>query len=205
MAKLSSDLPSSVAGEDYEARLRSWTPQQRATQFRSVVLHHIRGLMEAATIVRVMEEQGDDLSILGLSAGLLSWLRRVAGQQVLPDVLFEFHGRLRERVAALPIIDQTKLLTNRTVELCTPSGECLMVDVCSLETRQITQVFARGRIRSLPEQRVYLEDKRLKTVQQEQPTPDGATRVHKRTGQVEIRRPCVLSRRELLALLSELD
>jgi len=116
---------------------------------------HLRRL---ATIVRILESRGEDLS--DLKVGFVHYLRRIAYGQILPEVVVRFGDRpaLIRRISQLPLPDQQRLSDGERIEmidLAKPS-EHLMVDPLELLPSQLPIVFSRDAIRPLSEQRLVL-------------------------------------------------
>ena len=117
-------------------------------------------LKEAANIVRALEEKGEDLS--DLRSGLFNYLRLIAYDQLLPEVVVRFAGSpaLMRNVAALPLPDQKRLADGGQIELAVRRGtkfDTRNVAPVDLNKEQFHQVFAGGRIRSVQEQMAQLE------------------------------------------------
>lgn len=124
---------------------------------------HVEKLVEIAALIRVLEHRGENLDQLKI--GMLVWFRRIAYGQVMPEVFtkFRFNPNVLEKVASLPIPDQRRLSSGGTVEVLTFSGQNVttrQVDPINMTGRELQQVFYRGRVRNLTEQRGWLEDKK---------------------------------------------
>lgn len=120
----------------------------------------VDGLRDAAAIVRVLEERGEDLS--EFRGGLFNYLPRIAYGQVLPEVIVRFAGsaHLMSRIAQLPIPQQKRLGDGGMIDVVVRRGDHFdtrKMSPLSLGHEQIRQVFAGGFLRSVPEQIAYLE------------------------------------------------
>lgn len=123
-------------------------------------------LMRTAWVVRLLEEQGDDLSDLRI--GLLDYLRRIAYGQVSPDLVVRYSQTpgLMRTLTALPLPDQNRIASGEPVTVVVRREDGVfdkrLADPLKLTKDQVSQVFARGRIRDEAEQILLLEDSRPK-------------------------------------------
>ena len=125
-------------------------------------------LLRLAWIVRLLEERGEDLADLRL--GLITYLRRIAYGQVLPEVVVRFAESplMVQTIAQLPAPDQARIAAGDPVTLMVrrPDGtfDRRLADPLRMRRDQAWQVFAKGRIRDEGEQILYLEDREKGTV-----------------------------------------
>lgn len=167
-----------------------------------------KALIEVAAIVRILEDRGEDLSSLKL--GMIDWFRKIAHGQVLPEVFerYRLRPRLLESVASLPIPDQERLSADdAAIPVLTFAGEELsqrQVDPLELTPQEMKQVFTRGRLRSLSEQRGWLNDqtRKRRSAPQQEPNLDV---VVNRKKQCVVINGVSLSRSQLLNYLSRLE
>ncbi|HUT57157.1 MAG TPA: hypothetical protein VNA25_04715 [Phycisphaerae bacterium] len=124
-------------------------------------------LGRAAKIVRQLDDRGYDFSSLRLVG--INWLRRIAYNQMLPEVMEKFRSdsTLVDKIASLPLNEQARLVAeDGSVEMVclADNGEFTVRKVAPGEmTKQEMRIaFCRGGIRTLAEQRGYIEDKRLR-------------------------------------------
>lgn len=123
-----------------------------------------------ARVVASAERRGEDVGQFGLSPTVLHNLRLVSCGSLLPEAFARFEGTaVLNRVRALPTTDQQRL-----------SGEDCGVDVfeyqngepthrrippLELSRLQTQQVFGTDGIRSLPQQRTWLDERNSRTAQ----------------------------------------
>ena len=150
----------------------------------------VYGLRTAATIVSIMEKRGIDLSDMKLA--LLPYLRKIASNQVMPEVIIRFVGvpSLLNVIGNLPMPDQEKLAAGEPVPLMVvgPEGRAIrMADPLLMSMTQRTQAFARDRIRDEAEQALFLDSKLLKA---STPIPEriGKLKIDKERGGVMVGR-----------------
>lgn len=115
------------------------------------------------------------------------------GRGVLVPQLLWAEGPGPRALTKLPMSTQTRLL-NEPVELLTVDGDTLMVDVKAMSAAQARQVFASSHVRSLGEQRAWLETQR-------KPADPKGLPYRVRSGRLEVFRPVTFTRAELQRLL----
>jgi len=165
----------------------------------------IERIVEIASIVRVLENRGEDLDELKI--GMIDWFRRVAYGQVLPEVLINYgdNQKLLKKISNLPIPDQKRISSGESVEvLAYVDGAATerKVSPYDMTNKEINQVFCNGKIRSLSEQRGYLEEKKPRFHSTESATPE--VRIDKRKKQLVITGATKLSRSQLFSYLSQM-
>lgn len=170
--------------------------------------------LRLAWIVRLLEEQGHDLSAMRNT--LLPHLRRIAYGQLLPELLVRFGGNiyLLRRVSLLPLPDQRRLVETQSVELLVPVQDPAnpeapitytkrQADPGRLTYAQINQVFGPDRLRGEAEQALYLDDSRTRP----EPAPvqpvTGKVRADGQRGGLVVGRTFV-SHADILAALTRL-
>lgn len=134
------------------------TSAQRRAAFQRALVDSVDAVRRAAEILGFMEDAGDDLS--GISSNTVRLMRRIRDQKMLPEVFVQIGGRLRARVAQLPIRTQREILEGHPVPLVVKSAtgmETMSVDARKLQPAQIMQVFGEGFIRDESEQRLFIE------------------------------------------------
>ena len=177
------------------------TAEERRGVLRSCLALSAKSIVRAALIYAVMVEQGDDVTFF--SPVLRGVLRRIAAQKMLPEIYIRYGGTLRQRIAALPLLEQKRFVEGGTVPLVVRRGdrtEILKVKPDNLTLLQVKQVFAADHIRDEAEQAAWIEDLDLRS------------RVEKKFAEIEVlpRKGGIrvagvfLSRKELFHLLSEL-
>lgn len=120
-------------------------------------------LVRLSWVVRLLEERGEDLTDLRLA--LVPTLRLIAHGQLIPEIVVRYghSSRLLGIARSLPIPDQKRLAEGERVPMAVqrPDGsfDQQMADPAIMSGRQINQVFAAGRIRSVEEQVLLLHDR----------------------------------------------
>lgn len=91
-----------------------------------------------------------------------SYMRQIAnlGRTMTPSVFLSHAPGLRA-LSKFPLDEQRKYETG-SVELLIANGETLMADVLSLTKDQVKQVFDGNLIRTIPEQRLWIESEKMK-------------------------------------------
>jgi hypothetical protein len=158
ISRVPSTVPAAI-GREYDelSKLDTATLKDQLTKALKLSAESLKRL---ATIVRLLEERGEDLSDLKL--GLVGYLRQIAYGQLAPEAVVRFGQSplVLRCVATLPMPDQMRLATGEPVELVvrtvggTPTKR--LADPAKLTRAQLHQVFARDRIRDEAEQLLML-------------------------------------------------
>lgn len=120
-----------------------------------------------ASVVRELESRGDDLSDLKIA--MMKYLRLIAYGQLLPEVVVRFScsPRLIGLVGSLPLPEQKELSEGKAVLVAVYGSDGKitnrMVDPLHLVSPQVSQVFARGAVRTQAEQAVILDQRRAES------------------------------------------
>lgn len=150
----------------------------------------IEGIRAQAEIFAEIEKAGLTELIDRIPHQERIFMRNIRSNQMAAGTYF-LDGQLRRAVAAMPVEAQESLLqADRKIEvlIMNPAGvpQTLTPHVSEIQPEQVKQVFADGRIRELPEQRMYLEEKlearRVETFRPEPPAYEivkGRLLVHK--------------------------
>lgn len=135
--------------------LASLQPGERLSLLQSLIGNSVRAVQEAGDVFAVMEKCGDPTGMIPVH--LRNMLRRVHGQTLLPEVVTNLGGRLRQKVQLLGLEDQRRIAAGGAI-LLLPSAESEAIEVPAqhLNPRQIGMVFGDGYIRSVEEQRAML-------------------------------------------------
>ena len=125
--------------------------QALASELRATTEHFIR----LASIVRVLEDRGRDLSNIRL--GMMTYIRKIAYGQVVPDLVAQYQDKplVLDRLAQLPPPEQARIASGGTVKVMVVEGSGTtfrMVSPRDMSADEIRQVFDRGRIRTEAEQ-----------------------------------------------------
>lgn len=149
--------------------LAGMTSAARFAHLKSLIGISVEAVSQAAIVLAVMQEQGDDITHLPLH--LRQMLRRVYDQQILPEVVTSLGGRLRQRVQLLPLAEQRRIVDGGLVTLLpNPEAEPVEINPQHLTPGQIMQVFAEGYLRPVQEQKVFLLSQHI-------PKPKALTRL----------------------------
>lgn len=126
----------------------------------------VETVREMAAIVRRLEELGCDTGELRtkLNSGILKMIRRVAFNQMMPEVFVEFLGtpRLQEKIAALPLPDQKRMVEGKPIKVIVSAEDHRMVAPFDMTKDDVKQVFGPDGIRNDREQIAYLADESRK-------------------------------------------
>lgn len=131
-------------------------------------------LVRLAWVVRLLEERGEDLTDLKLD--LVPYLRLIAYGQLSPALVVRYgqSAPLMRAARSLPMPDQDRLAKGDRVVLAVrkPDGsfDQQMADPALMSPRQVAQVFAAGRIRSVEEQILVLRDRPEKPAKRKRET-----------------------------------
>lgn len=144
-----------LAGADEETLANIFRESKKTIAQRVIV---------AAAVVRLYDEQGFSLERLPMSARDLNYLRRVGSGSMIPDLLFseKMTDTLRTRVARLPVIEQKKFAADEPVEVVSVIGdttETRMIRPSELTAQQVYQLFGYDRVRTLAEQRTWIDER----------------------------------------------
>jgi hypothetical protein len=113
---------------------------------------------------------------------------------LLPQLLWADSPGTRA-LSKLPVSTQRHYI-NSTVEMLTAEGDTLNVDPKEMSAKQARQVFTATHIRTLGEQRAWMEDQR-------KPTDPESLPYEIRGGELVVRRPVTFTRKQLQQLLME--
>lgn len=183
------------------------TAEERLACLRSLVGISVEAVRQAAIVLSVMEERGDDIG--QVPTNLRNMLRRIRADQLLPEVVTNFTGRLRQRLQNLPIAEQRRIVGGGKIAILpAPDAAAVELDPQHLDPQQVMQVFGDGYIRSTTEQRVWLLSRALAVAEAAEPErrlgrPALDAEVDVKRGGVVIHGKFV-SRRQLVQLLAQL-
>ena len=118
-------------------------------------------LLRLASIVRELEERGEDLS--DIKVGMMGHLRRIAYGQVMPELVVRYAESpgLLKTLSSLPLPDQARIAAGEPVRVVVrrENGkfDSRLMDPIKLDRSQVAQVFGRGEIRDEAGQIMILE------------------------------------------------
>lgn len=147
---------------DEFSRLEALDNQSLKAELANALSMTAANLLRLATIVRILEDRGEDLTELRI--GMLGYLRRIACGQILPEVVVRFgeFPSLVQRVGNLPLGEQKQLASGEPVKLIVyrdTGVEHRLLDPLKLTGPQVVQVFARDHIRDESEQIAIIESR----------------------------------------------
>src|SRR6185312_17454722 len=122
----------------------------------------VETMRKIAAAIRRLEELGEDVSHLRskIGAGMLAVYRKVACNQVMPEVVIGFAGiqKLMTKIAALPLPDQKRMVDGKALKIMMLGGDHRLVKPIELSGDDIKQLFGPNGLRSDAEQITYLHD-----------------------------------------------
>jgi len=132
------------------------TPEKRLSLLQEKLTVSLNAISDAAAILRKMEDEGDDIS--GIPLGTIRLLHKVSDGRMLADVAVRFSGRLRDRIANLPL-DKQKFLCGKEgkIEVILGDQDKISLQPDHLTEEQQKMVFGKGFIRPPAAQRAWLQ------------------------------------------------
>lgn len=156
----------------------------------------------AQNFVRTIDAKPEfmrECSNAGVDAHFLWRLERMGRGQLHRELLFNAKPAA-DRLITLPLSEQTRALTDGVDVLDWDEQTIRRIPVNDLDQKQCKQVFQKGTIRSIAEQRTWLRDKKRKE------TPVEAEQDYRVTReQLVILRACKIPKRLLLQILMEME
>ena len=128
-----------------QTELSAMTTEQLRERLASALRLTAEGIAEMASIVRELEQRGDDLS--GFRLAILPYLRRVADGSLLPEIIVSYAGTptLLAAIATIPVADQRQLLDTGAVTIAVVEHDGTIgsrkIDPRALPKRDIPMVF----------------------------------------------------------------
>ncbi len=183
------------------------TSDELKRELQSCLTLTIDSMRRMASIVKELEERGEDLGDLKLA--LLNHLRRIAHGQLSAAALVRFSSRpdVLSKVAALPLPDQERLASGDKVRLAVRhegSIELQSFDPLDLTRDQLSQAFGRGAMRSQSEQVAIIESRAARPAKESAGINAGRMRVDKTRNGLILGRT-FYSADEILTLLAQLN
>jgi hypothetical protein len=145
-------------------------------ELKSLFLQGIESLKKAGDKLLEMLEAGGSLPDIaensGIPADVLAQLERIGRNQLNPSLLLANYPAA-VALQRLSVSEQNRLLASPAEVLILKNGaaDTLLVDVKNMTREQVTQVFAKGHVRALPEQRAWLESRAAVTPEVKVSTP----------------------------------
>jgi hypothetical protein len=162
-------------------------------------------LIEAAAIVRVLEDRGEDLEDV-IKPRRLNLLRRIGQGSLMPEIVISNMSEpaLVNKFARLTVDDQKKLVADEPVAVLVLNalGESdkRMVRPSELTKEEHQQIFDYDHIRTLAEQRTWLRQQEQTAATRE--PKDGRFDVYR--GKLRVKVAMVFTKEELLKILEKM-
>lgn len=150
--------------------LDTLTDSQLVAQLRKAVVDSVEMVQQAATLAACLAKRHGlehAMELSGLSSNVFRQLMRVAEGKLIPSLAFR--PGLQQVALRLSTDEQERLASNQPFEVATDSGDTLMVLPDSMTPLQRRQVFGYSGIRTVPEQRAWLESERIQTAKSRRP------------------------------------
>jgi hypothetical protein len=174
--------------------------------FISLATQGVESLVKAGEmLVRILEEDPSAAEVIRekaphITEGMLSLFVRIGQHSLRPELLFNSCPAYK-RLRYLPMPVQDAMLKNGRVALLGPGGDILQVRITDLTPRQTAQVFSNTGIRSKDEQSAYLRHCSFSA-----PVPPEIEQPFTTSkGRCVINTPCILTRRDILRILNEIE
>jgi hypothetical protein len=135
--------------------IAAMSPQERLGLLRLHIGNSVEAVKQASIVYAVMENAGDDITQVPLQ--LRNMLRRINSDHLIPEVVTNLCGRLRQKTVQLSLEDQQHILNNGTIPyLPAVDAQLIHIEAQRLTPDQINQVFGDGHIRNIEEQRAFI-------------------------------------------------
>lgn len=177
------------------------------SEFKSLIQSAMRSVVEACkayvkTIDEIPEAK-EEFTHQFPSVSAACWIRyeMIGRGQILPEIAanpMKFSDRVIEN---FPLSDQKKLVENK-VEVVTLSGDVIKTSYSDMTDEFKRIAFAKDHIRTLPEQKVFIETERVKS-KNEVVIPDKTYKVSK--NKLIVLSPSQFTKSDLLRILQEME
>jgi hypothetical protein len=176
-------------------------------QFRAALADMINGVARAGQIyVQAITEEPEMAALFATEFASTipstAWasFEAVGRGWMHPKLLMGAGGRYAAKIKRLPYSTQEQIFEGKRFDLLTASGEILKVDIRECQPEQVEQLVDATRIRSLAEQKAWIEAQRAAAPKDEvEVMPYIIT-----DGKVTFRRGVSLTRQEIKRLLQEM-
>lgn len=138
--------------------------------------------------------------------GVKLWqtLRAVADGKVSPRLISAASGAVSPAMIMLPLAEQEKIVVEGA-DLLTAAGEALKVRLSVMSPMQRRQVFAVDHVRSLPEQRAWIEDQQSRAAAKKPKEANAQFEIDSKKNILRVKMPCDLTRADLLRILAKME
>jgi len=190
-----------------EKKMNALTTTRYIEQFRNAFTAGIDSIVNASQVyVKAIDEDPEikerfkkEFSDM-IPASAWSGFEAVGRKWLHPKLLMGGGGRYATMIKRLPYSDQEQIFEGKRYDLLTIDGDKLLVDVRQVTPEQAEQLFDRSHIRSVSEQKAWLESrKRTPEKTEVQTMPYSIT-----SGKVYFRRGVELTRSELKRILQDM-
>jgi hypothetical protein len=153
----------------------SWLLAELQKSFDTSVKHIVR----MAAIVRRLDELGVAIE---MESSVLPYLRKIAHGNLSPDlfVTMQGHKSMLNIASTLPAPVQQQIAKNEPIKVMSTNGDFRMVPPLSMTTKEVSQVFAFGRIRDEAEQVGYLRGKMQEKATTDQACEEDAVKIDRK-------------------------
>lgn len=177
-------------------------------RFREAFTRGVDGLVEASQIyVRAIDDNPNNADLFReqmgdwIPASAWAGFEAVGRKWMHPRLLM---GGLSDRkknsvVKTLPYSLQERVFARERFELLVSGGNKVLIDVLEAPAEQVEQVFAKDHVRTLGEQRAWLESAKVHQEVTPEPLPYSV-----RDGKLIVRRAVTLTKNDLRRLLQEM-
>lgn len=183
------------------------TTHSRIEALQQAIYTGVEAWKKAGTLlVEIIEQDGLPLAQIAEQADLpldvLAQLEKIGRNQLVPQLLLAEYPAAR-KLERLPMSEQERLMIEPVEVLVMKEGkpDTLRVPVRHLNGAQVRQVFASNHVRTLSEQRQWIEGQQPQQVAVKVDVPYVITR----KGSVIFNQACELSAKELLRIAAQLQ
>lgn len=147
--------------------MKNDTLTTNCNELKSLVAQGIESLKLAGAKLVQMLSSGEHLPDIaeqsGIPADVLAQLERIGRNQLNPALLLADYPAV-VAIQRLSVSEQDRLLSVPVEVMVIKDGKAdtLMIAAKNMTREQVTQVFAKGHVRELPEQRAWLESRAIK-------------------------------------------
>ena len=181
------------------------TTRNYIAEFRKAFAAGIESIVAAATVYveaieddpRLKDKFRDEFADT-IPPSAWSGFEAVGKKWMHPKLLMGGGGQFSSKIKRLPYSDQERIFSGARFDMLTADGDTLKVDLRNITREQGDQMFDGSHVRTLAEQKAYLESRKASPVEVEvlPYTING--------GRVSFRRGVSLSRAELKRLVQEM-
>lgn len=179
--------------------------RKKLEAFKQAFTTGIEGIVSAAKIyVEAIDDNPKNADLFRdefvdwIPEGAWAGWEAVGRKWMHPKLLMGGGGRFSNKIKRLPYSTQERIFDGEKFPLMTATGDTLNVDIRNITTEQAEQLFDGSHIRSLPQQKAYMESRKTSVVEE---VSIGEVLPYKIVGcRVHFRKDCVMTRDELKTL-----